>query len=157
HPPYALVAFAPDGGTLVSECPDCALRLWDLPSGKPLAKIDAAEKSDPLTCEPFAAFSADNRLLAWGCGEIIHVWDRVRGKEIARLKGHDRRTEHVAFDFDNRTLVSGGSDRTLRLWDALTGRELRTFSNRDGSGSLSLFVSPDGRVLPLVSVCPKNS
>src|SRR5262249_38799169 len=59
--------------------------------------------------------------------------------------------------FDNRTLVSGGSDRTLRLWDALTGRELRTFSNRDGSGSLSLFVSPDGRVLPLVSVCPKNS
>ena len=37
------------------------------------------------------------------------------------LTGHDARVNSVAFSPDSQRIVSGSSDGTLRLWDAVTG------------------------------------
>jgi serine/threonine protein kinase len=42
-----------------------------------------------------------------------------------RLTGHDASVESLTFSPDGRLLLSGGADRTLRLWDAEHGYELR--------------------------------
>ena len=42
----------------------------------------------------------------------------------ATLRGHTNLVRSVAFAPDGKTLVTGGADRALRLWDAHTGKPL---------------------------------
>jgi WD40 repeat protein len=54
--------------------------------------------------------------------------------------------DSVAFAPDGKTLASGCKDRTIKLWDARTGKLLRTLTGHTGRVE-SLAFSPDGRLL----------
>ncbi|MDR2093934.1 MAG: caspase family protein [Treponema sp.] len=60
--------------------------------------------------------------------------------------GHSSGVNSAAFSPDGRTIVSGSSDTTLKLWDAATGREIRTLSGHSYYVSSAAF-SPDGRTI----------
>ncbi len=51
----------------------------------------------------------------------------------------------VCFSPDGRLALSGGGDKTLRLWDVQTGECLRTLEGHDGT-VYSVCFSPDGRL-----------
>ncbi len=52
----------------------------------------------------------------------------------------------VTFSPDGKTLLSGSVDRTLRLWDAASGKPLRTLQGHTRSVNAVAF-SPDGKTL----------
>jgi WD40 repeat protein len=57
----------------------------------------------------------------------------------------------VAFSPDGTQVVSGSHDKTVRLWDAVTGAALQTLEGHSGSVS-SVTFSPDGKLLPTLRV-----
>src|SRR5580704_6217514 len=47
-----------------------------------------------------------------------------RGSEPITLKGHTRDVRAVSWSPDGKTLASASEDMTVKLWEAVTGKEL---------------------------------
>ena len=61
--------------------------------------------------------------------------------------GHTQKIESIAFSPDGRMIVSGGSGNALKLWDAATGRLIRSFWGHTREGIRCAAFSPDGRYI----------
>ena len=61
--------------------------------------------------------------------------------------GHSSIVTSVAFSPDGTLLASGSADKTIRLWEVATGKELRRFKESIPSSILSLAFSPNGSQL----------
>ena len=66
----------------------------------------------------------------------------VRGKEQTMWKAH-KGDFYAAFLPGGKTLVTAGTDATLRLWDVTTRREIRRLG-RTSNAFCSLAITPDG-------------
>ena len=75
------------------------------------------------------ALSYHNNTIAIGDdhGDIITL-NAITGSQIAIFSGHRREVFSVMFSSDGTLLVSGGRDRTVKLWDVQTGGVIKTFS-----------------------------
>jgi WD40 repeat protein len=94
----------------------------------------------------FAGCASQDRGLAVEDGP-----DRGRAAEAPEIEvfpqlGHSLGLTSHAFSLDGTRIVSGSYDETLKLWDAATGREIRTLTGHS-SGVSSVAFSPDGNLI----------
>jgi WD40 repeat protein len=70
-----------------------------------------------------------------------------RAQRLLRLfSGHSGAVSAVAFSRDGKLAASGSRDRTVKIWEIATGRELTSFAGHSGA-ILSLQFSPDDKRL----------
>lgn len=95
------------------------------------------------------AFSHDNRLLASaGHTRTVKLWDPQTGTLQRILTGHSDAVHSVLFSYDDQLLVSATA-HTVNIWDASTGRVLRTF---DDTYISLVAISHDGKLLASCSM-----
>src|SRR5262249_15619858 len=69
----------------------------------------------------------------------------VARQEAPAFSGHTGSVWCLTFAPDGKRALSGGDDRTLRLWDVAGGKELRRFEGHRDDVTAVAF-SPDGRL-----------
>jgi WD40 repeat protein len=84
------------------------------------------------------SFSPDSAVLATaGYDRVIHLWElpaktgpdsQVIAKPKLTLKDHSDGVYAVSFHPDGKLLASASADRTVKVWDAATGKRLYTLS-----------------------------
>ncbi|HMU30521.1 MAG TPA: WD40 repeat domain-containing protein [Nitrospira sp.] len=67
-------------------------------------------------------------------------------RELKTFRGHSHGVWTVAYAPDGQTIVSGGVDRYVRIWDIETGRLLRSLRGHTADIRALVF-TPDGRTL----------
>ena len=135
--------FSPDGKLLVTVSEDKTARLFEVASGKELARPahDAGVNN--------AAFSPGGKLLATASDDgTARLFEVPSGKELARLT-HDRAVVSTVFSPDGKLLATASDDGTARLFEVTSGKELARLAH--DRAVVSTVFSPDGRLLATAS------
>jgi WD40 repeat protein len=78
---------------------------------------------------------------------LISERDRNWQTKTMVLEGHTDHVNSVAFSSDDSRIVSGSTDQTVRVWDAISGGVLQTFEGHKGWVRSVAFSSDDLRIV----------
>ncbi|HKX32638.1 MAG TPA: WD40 repeat domain-containing protein [Blastocatellia bacterium] len=137
------VAFTPDGQILASASDDTTIKLWRVADGSLVRTIRVH-----YGIANSIAFSPDGQTLAAGTAGVnrnLAIFRVADGTQIRITEAHYNGTTGVAFTRDGGLLVTGGRDRTVKLWRAADGALLNTLDQ--GARVNSVAVSPDGQTV----------
>jgi len=150
------VAFSPDGKYVVSGSDDNTARIWEVSTGKEVARISHDEGGWVTS----AYFSPDGRFVVSVGGCVAEVWDATTGKEIAQMNEttYDNDSPGCSMDYaifspDGKYVLSNGASgcdenfsctqNIIRVWDAATGKEItQKISNLE---NMAFAFSPNGK------------
>ncbi|CAH0140606.1 MULTISPECIES: TIR domain-containing protein [unclassified Pedobacter] len=95
-------------------------------------------------------WSKDDQFLAIADGKIIVIIELASGHVIEHLTGHKSWINELLYLPDNKTLISGSADRTVRLWDLESKNVGRILTECNGI-IISLALAPDKNILSIAS------
>ena len=137
-PTYAL-AFSPDGRFLAAGSGDGSVRIWDVRRRSLVNTLHG--HALPVRC---LAFLGMEKLVSGSDDGTLIVWATDTGTPLGVLSGHVGAVRCVAVSPDEKLIVSGGYDRTVRLWDAVAMGPLRELTTQQRP-VFSVSFSADGR------------
>jgi WD40 repeat protein len=144
------VAFTPDGKKLATGGDDRKVLFWNLRDRQvenTLCLDDTAAHS--------MVVSPDGKILITGSYRKIKVWqltsyynkkNQQEIKPIHTLMGHSHIVSSLAISANSEFLISGSQDKTIRVWNLVTGQLIHTLkSHRDGV--YAVVLSPNQQII----------
>ena len=116
------VAFSPDGQRIVTGSEDGTAKVWEAASGRGTAHAQGAQRWG-LVGGLFPGRPADCHRQRGSDGQGVGGGQRPG---TAHAQGAQRGICSVAFSPDGQRIVTGSGDRTAKVWEAASGRELLT-------------------------------
>ena len=145
--PVTSIDFSPDGSILAAGSgwgkDGGACVLWTVTNNVYQPLIDLGNAA-------FLSFSQDGRTFATVMWDEIRLWDTTTWKLRGTLKGHIGALGGVSLLPDGHSLVSCGTDRTLRLWQWPVDQPSNAVGRVIGAhldAALCLAVTRDGNML----------
>ncbi len=137
------------GHLVLSASEDKTVRIWQIPSGEErfLLRL-GSEWATQVVISPdtHTAITScnDNTLKFW------HVGTQNRGELLKSLQGHQGLITSLELSHDGELLVSGGEDRTIRLWQPHKAQLLTVLRGHD-QGVNCLVLSTPWMELPMAT------
>ena len=139
------VRYSPDGYMIACGTQDGFVLLWKDGESEPSLKLDC--NADRV---PMIAFSPDGRRIATavhgGAKGLSYVWDTHTGVKIHDLAAPQAITRAITFSPDGDTIATGRDDRTVRVFDARSGKQLRVIDGLPWA-IFDLKFHPGGNIL----------
>jgi len=142
------VRFSPDGKRGVTLDRGGAEKTWDLTTGR---RLGVVQRESGLSSPP--SYSPQGKLAATASRGIVRIWESTGETGPAVLKGHIGPVLALAFSPNGKLLLTGGGDKTVKLWDTETCKQTLSFAGSDlgsGVGFGAFAFSPDGRRVVIV-------
>jgi eukaryotic-like serine/threonine-protein kinase len=141
HEDYVrVVAFAPDGRTVLSASWDNTLKIWSAASGECLHTLTGHDNDIYA-----AAFSPDGTLIASaGMDGTVRIWSAATGETVHVIPFHGFGLNALAFTPDGQSILTGGGDANIEQWSTATWERTRVLSGHSYIVE-ALAVSPDGK------------
>jgi WD40 repeat protein len=140
---YSL-ACSPDGRHILSG--GHGIYLWDAETGGRIRTFQGEVETVSHVSANAVAFSPDGSYaVSGGDYGFMRFWDVATGKEIRKIRAHQKAIRSVAFSRNGRyVLTASEDDNTVIMWDMPAGKAIRSFAGHSG-GVASVAFSPDDR------------
>ena len=151
--PYVSAAYSSDGKTIATGGVDGTVQLWNTRTGEIINTFKCPEEYIG-----YIKYSSDGQVIAIkGADNTIELWNARTGKHFKSLSGHEEPNTlyeghpvasiiSFAFSPDGKTIVSGGGDKTVRLWNVHTGENIETLTGHTEE-VIAVAYSPDGKTI----------
>ena len=151
------IAFSPDGKTIAGAGNEGVMRLWDSKSGKELKVWQEAiyhkQNVQDITFSPDGKFIVVSGLVSiarvWNfAGNLVEPKAKLKGVEGSQ-EGHQGDIVSVAVSPDSQLVVTGSSDRTIRIWKPKSpnGELLAVTPKQEGVVSRVVFTADGQRIV----------
>lgn len=137
------VAFLPDGRGILTVSHEGLACVWDISVGRELRRIALLNERISQSAISFEA----NRILLHAGEPKGGVFDLSNGELICAFPNY--RSGDVAMSSGGKTIVGTAYNSPISLWDADTGRQLKSVEDV-GSGWSCLAVAPSGQLAATV-------
>lgn len=136
--PLSAVAFTPDGRFVAATGADAVIRVFDVQTKAEVRGLRGhAEWATAL------AFGPGGRLLVSGGADGKALAFELTPQEGATPVGHVLKLNAVAVSADGKTAATASADKTVKLWELATGRELETLAGPTDTPLAVAFLGAD--------------
>jgi len=149
------LSWSPDNLYLASGDTEKNVHVWQTVSRTPVA----VQKNQHGRINALSWSPDGKRLAAASDDKTVQVWDPLKvqrsgfftnwlggSRSNIVYTGHSERVSTVSWSPDGRRLASGSADKTVQVWDSITGQRSFLYANRS-AGVNTVAWSPDNRSL----------
>lgn len=148
--PVKALAFSPDGKKFVSGNISGKIDVWSVATKNRLVTIQEQFDISILSI----AVSPTFEVIACACSNGLQIWNLKLKKITNKIyTGYTSQVLSVSFSDDGKKIVTGGADKTIRIWDSETGRQIgETMVGHEAGVTSVLFLEKEKKVVSCCSI-----